>query len=360
MPQPCSTATPYSSRNASISSGGAAEPPVMMRFTVASFSPLARRCCSRPSQTVGTPQVKVTRSWLSRSRQAGAVEVPARQHQRRAGQRGGVRNAPGVDVEHRHDRQHAAGGAQVQHVGQRDRIGVQHGGAVAVQHALRPPGGARGVAERAGGVLVERRPGVVVVRRLHQRVVAEQAHARRQRRPPACRPRRSASPRRARVRDLRRRCRRSAAAKLRIDEQHAVAGVVDDVGDVVRVQPRIDGVADRLHAGVGVVDLQMPVARSTRACRPGPAASTPRPCSTRTSRRARRSVVAPGARGACRHRRSPTPPRRRRGAAPHAQAATRSAAAAVCINPSMTCLHRAAWVFLPRFPGKYASPGLGG
>ena len=45
--------------------GGAADPPVMMRFTVASFWPLLRRCCSRPSQTVGTPQLSVTRSWLN-------------------------------------------------------------------------------------------------------------------------------------------------------------------------------------------------------------------------------------------------------------------------------------------------------
>ena len=94
MPQPCSTATPYSSRNASISSGGAAEPPVMMRFTVASFSPLARRCCSRPSHTVGTPQLIVTRSGVEQAGEAGAVEVAARQHQRRTGQRGGVRECP--------------------------------------------------------------------------------------------------------------------------------------------------------------------------------------------------------------------------------------------------------------------------
>ena len=44
---------------------------------------------------------------VEQPRQAGAVQVPARQHQRRAGQRRGVGNAPGIDVEHRHDRQDA-------------------------------------------------------------------------------------------------------------------------------------------------------------------------------------------------------------------------------------------------------------
>jgi hypothetical protein len=45
-----------------------------------------------------------------------------------------------------------------------------------------------------------------------------------------------------------------------IDEQHLIPGVIDDVGDVVRMQPRIDGVADRLHPRGGVVNLQMAIA----------------------------------------------------------------------------------------------------
>ena len=113
MPQPCSTATPYSSRNASISSGGAAEPPVMMRFTVASFSPLARRCLQQAEPDGRHAAAHRHALLVEQPREAGAIEVATRQHQRRAGQRRGIRDAPGVDVEHRHDRQDAVGGAQV-------------------------------------------------------------------------------------------------------------------------------------------------------------------------------------------------------------------------------------------------------
>jgi len=45
---------------------------------------------------------------------------------------------------------------------------MQDGGAVAVEHALRVAGGARGVAQRAGTVLVELRPLVPVVLSLDQ------------------------------------------------------------------------------------------------------------------------------------------------------------------------------------------------
>ena len=62
MPQACSTVTPYSRSNASISIGGQVEPPMVRRLTVCSRSPVARRCCNRPSHTVGTPAETVTRS----------------------------------------------------------------------------------------------------------------------------------------------------------------------------------------------------------------------------------------------------------------------------------------------------------
>ena len=39
-----------------------------------------------------------------------------------------------------------------------------------------------------------------------------------------------------------------------------VLGVVDDVGDLLVEEPRVDGVADRAHAGGGVVELEVPVA----------------------------------------------------------------------------------------------------
>ena len=45
----------------------------------------------------------------------------------------------------------------------------------------------------------------------------------------------------------------------RIDEQPGVLGVVDDEGDLLREQARIDGVADRADAGDAVVELEMAV-----------------------------------------------------------------------------------------------------
>ena len=45
-----------------------------------------------------------------------------------------------------------------------------------------------------------------------------------------------------------------------IGEQHPIAGMADDVGDVLGMQARVDGVADRSHPRRGVVDLKMPVA----------------------------------------------------------------------------------------------------
>ena len=44
-----------------------------------------------------------------------------------------------------------------------------------------------------------------------------------------------------------------------VGEDRAILGVVDDEGDVVGGEPRIDGVADRAHAGDAVVELEMAV-----------------------------------------------------------------------------------------------------
>ena len=45
----------------------------------------------------------------------------------------------------------------------------------------------------------------------------------------------------------------------RIDEQQSVLGVVDDVFDLLREQPRVDRVQYGAHAGDRVVKLQVPV-----------------------------------------------------------------------------------------------------
>ncbi|MNT31096.1 hypothetical protein D3C72_1669190 [compost metagenome] len=45
-----------------------------------------------------------------------------------------------------------------------------------------------------------------------------------------------------------------------VEEHVAVFGVIDDIGDLFREQPGIDGVADGAHAGDAVVDLQVAIA----------------------------------------------------------------------------------------------------
>src|SRR5262249_50075955 len=90
--------------------------------------------------------------------QARAIEPGAGKDEVRAGHRRGVRDAPGIDVEHRHD--------GTQHIVHRDpdivrcakRKGMEERRAMAVEGALGIAGRARGVAERGRGVLVELRP----------------------------------------------------------------------------------------------------------------------------------------------------------------------------------------------------------
>ena len=124
---------------------------------------------------------------------------------------------------------------------------------MAVQHALRIARRARRVAQRAGGALVElgplelrrfRRDQRLVTARLrqrgrrHVRVVGEDHAAFELRQP------------RLQLLDQRH--------ERRIEEQPAILGVIDDVGDLLFEQPRIDGVADEARAGHAVVDLEVP------------------------------------------------------------------------------------------------------
>ena len=130
---------------------------------------------------------------------------------------------------------------------------------MAVQHALRPAGGAGRVAQRAGGVFVEFRPGIVLAGRRDQVVVAQQPHAGRQlqRRHPV-----GAGHHHDRLHGSgdRRGDGADHGVEAGLGEQHLVAGMIDDIADVVGVQARIDRVADRPHARRGIIDLQMSVA----------------------------------------------------------------------------------------------------
>ena len=94
--------------------------------------------------------------------QARAVEAGAGQDHLGANHRGGVGQAPGVDMKHRHDGQRRVARGEPHRIGQIDRVGVEPRRAVGVEHALGVTRRARRVAERRGRLLAEFRPLVVV------------------------------------------------------------------------------------------------------------------------------------------------------------------------------------------------------
>ena len=132
--------------------------------------------------------------------------------------------------------------------------GVQHVGAMRVEHALGIAGGAGGVAHAGGGVLVEALPGEVAVDLADPFLVGHGVLA-------------------ATVCGM---CAASVSTMMRsmvgslsaifssdrhegqVDEHHAVLGMVDDPGDLVGEQPRVDRVVDRADAHDAVPGLDMP------------------------------------------------------------------------------------------------------
>jgi hypothetical protein len=127
---------------------------------------------------------------------------------------------------------------------------MQHRRAVAVEHALGFAGGARGVAERAGSLLVELRPVEVVALGRDQIVVerdrrkrglgaAEQndPHVLGQLRPQPLDQRDEAG----------------------FEEKQPVGGVIEDVDDLFVGQHRVDRVADPADPGNPVVELEVAV-----------------------------------------------------------------------------------------------------
>ena len=188
--------------------------------------------------------------------QAGAIQPWPRHHHPRADQRAGVGQAPGIDVEHRHDRQHRLPGAEPDRIRQRDRQRMQHGRAVVVEGTLGIAGRAGGVAEAAGRGLVEHRPVVLGGVCRDQALVAPDLDA----------GLRQAGRRQVGIvgededaleaPELRREA-LEQRQEHRVGEQIAVLGVIDDVGDLVREQARVDRVADRADARDAVVELEM-------------------------------------------------------------------------------------------------------
>ncbi len=172
----------------------------------------------------------------------GAVELAARHHQLGPDRRAGEGHPPGVGVIHRSHRQDGVGRREPDDVGLQAHQGVQEVRAVRVEHPLGVAGGARGVAEAAGGLLGEAAPGAVLRLAGDQILIVLVQHHH-----PLDR---------GRGRDARLQQRSEGL----VDEDHPVFGVVDDPADLVGVQARIEGVADRPDPHDPVPDLQVPPA----------------------------------------------------------------------------------------------------
>ncbi len=182
-----------------------------------------------------------------------AVELRARHDELGSAHRCDESNGPGVGVEHRHDRQHDVAGAAAEHVGLVGGHGVQHVGAVRVEHALGIAGGAGGVAESAGGVLVK--PAPARFGRLAGDEVLERHH----------RQRRLRQVRAIGEGDIelnRLQQRRDLFDDRRegdVEEDDLVFGVIDDPGDLLGEKPRVQSVEHRAHAHGAVPSFKMPI-----------------------------------------------------------------------------------------------------
>ena len=187
----------------------------------------------------------------------GAVEVAAGHDEAGADHGGGIGQAPGVDVEHGDDGHDAVRRAEAEDVGEVDGVGVEEGATVAVEHAFGPAGGAAGVAEGAGEVLVEDGPGEVFGAGGEQGFVVVEglvgwgeggrgygaAHEN------------DGADGGGSGEDC---FEQGGEAGVGADD-HA-AGVVEDVDDVVGGEAGVHGVDDGAHAGDGVVELEMALA----------------------------------------------------------------------------------------------------
>ena len=187
--------------------------------------------------------------------QALAVEHGAGHHHFGANRGAGVGRAPGVDMKHRHHGHHHITRRQPKGVGQRRSIGMQHGGAVRIEHPLGVAGRARGVAKRRGEALVKLRPVEGARLRREQGFIAQQIGNGGLRHVRLVRHRHPAPDAGADRREL-----FDQGHEAEVKQHIAVLGVVDDIGELVREQARVDGVADRAHARHSEISLEMTVA----------------------------------------------------------------------------------------------------
>ena len=192
--------------------------------------------------------------------EAFAIQFRPGQDQLRPDQRRVVGLAPGVDVEHGHDRHHGFAGERAGHGRRARHQRVQHGRPVRVQRALGVARGPGGVAQRRGCVFVEFGPLHLAVEGADEVLVNHgvqrgvwQVFRRTQND--------NLFQLGAVVDDL-----LDQGQEHRIDHDDPVFGMVDDVDQLLGEQARVDGVADRTNPRNTVVNLQMAMVVPRQRC----------------------------------------------------------------------------------------------
>ena len=130
---------------------------------------------------------------------------------------------------------------------------MQHVGAMRIDHAFRVAGGAGGVAHAGRGILVERSPGEIVVDLADPFLIGDRVAQRGGRQMRRVGEHHVALDRDQPVGEL-----LQERQEGEIGHQHARLGMVDDPGDLVGEQARIDGVIDGADPQDAVPGFQMP------------------------------------------------------------------------------------------------------
>jgi hypothetical protein len=182
----------------------------------------------------------------------GAVQFRARHHQLGAHRRGREGDAPAIGMEQGNHRKHCISRGGAERILRIGHQGMQHVGAMGIQHALGIAGRAGGVAHRSRGVLVEGFPGKVAVALRDPVFIRDCVLQRGLRHMSRIRQHDVALDARQLVGDL-----LQDRHEGEVGQHHAILRMVDDPGDLLRKQARIDRVADRADSHDAVPGFQM-------------------------------------------------------------------------------------------------------
>ena len=172
----------------------------------------------------------------------GAVHLRAGHHHVGAGRRARHREAPGIGVEHRHDRQHRVGGAHAHRILAHGDERVEHVGAVGIEHALGVARCAGGVAEAAGGIFREVAPAHILRTPVDPDVEGNRAELVLGHRVGAGIDDEGFDGFELALDGL------DDRQEGLVEDEDLVFGVVGDPGDLLRVEARVDRVQDRADA----------------------------------------------------------------------------------------------------------------